>query len=166
MEMDRAVREAVNDQINREFFAGYLYLAMSAHFEAESLGGFARWMRLQAQEELGHAMRLVDYLNRRGAKVELRAIEQPATGFGSHLSVFEKALAHEQIVTASIDRLYALAREKGDYATQRELQWFVVEQVEEEGSVGAIVERLRLAGDDSAALLMLDRELGRAREEE
>lgn len=158
--MDSAVREAINQQIKQEFFAAYLYMAMSAHFSNESLDGFAHWMRLQAREELGHAARLVDYVLDRGEPVEFPAVDAPPTSFGSPLSIFESALAHEQKVTESINRLYALAVEKADYPTQLQLQWFINEQVEEEASSGRIVEQLRLTGGDGAALLMLDERLG------
>lgn len=157
--MNDNVRSAINDQINREFFAAYLYLAMAAHFDVEALEGFSRWMRMQAQEELGHAMRLYDYLLERGARVELRTIEEPPEKFGSPLSIAEQALEHERGVSKSIDRIYALAHKEGDYATQVQLQWFVTEQVEEEHSAETMVERLRMAGDNRAALLILDREV-------
>ena len=158
--MDQAVQDAVNEQIGKEFYAGYLYLAMSAHFEAESLLGFARWMRLQAQEELGHALKLFDFMNHRGAVVTLRAIDAPPTDFEAPLSLFEKALEHEQEVSRLIHKLYDLAVQKHDHATQLELQWFITEQVEEEASVGTVVDQLRMAGENEAAVLMLDRELG------
>ncbi len=158
--MDSAVREAINQQIKQEFYAAYLYMAMSAHFSNESLEGFAHWMRLQAQEELGHAVRLVDYLLERGEPVDFPPVDAPPTSFGAPLSIFEAALEHERKVTASINQLYALAVEKMDYPTQLQLQWFIAEQVEEEASSGTVVEQLRMAGSDSAALLMMDERLG------
>jgi ferritin len=157
--MNKDVRTAINEQINREFYAAYLYLAMAAHFDVEALDGFASWMRLQAKEELGHAMRLYDYLLERGAHVELHAIEAPPLKFGSPLSVAELALQHERQVSKSINAIYALAHNEGDYATQVQLQWFVTEQVEEEHSAETMVERLRMASDSRAALLILDREV-------
>ena len=157
--MKEPVRAAINDQINRELFAAYLYLAMSAHLDSEALDGFAHWMRLQAQEELGHAMRLFDYLVERNARVELQAIEQPPASFGSPLAIAEQALEHEQGVTENINQIYRLAAEQGDFATQVHLQWFLTEQVEEENSAETMVDRLRMAGADRAALLILDREL-------
>jgi ferritin len=158
--MKREVQDAVNDQIRHELASAYTYLSMSAHFDAENLPGFARWMRLQSQEELGHALRLFDYLTERGARVVLQAVEQPPTSFDSPLSVFEQALAHEQKITGLINRLYETAGNHQDYATQVALQWFLTEQVEEENSVGLVVEQVRMAGENRAALLMLDRVLG------
>jgi ferritin len=157
--MDKAVQDALNQQIGKEFYAAYLYLAMSAHFELGSLLGFAKWMRHQAEEELGHAMRLFDYMNRRSAAVVLEAVDAPPKDFGRPLEAFETALAHERKVTELIHHLYDLAVEKHDHATQLELQWFVTEQVEEEDSIGTIVDQLRMAGDNQAALLILDRDL-------
>ena len=158
--MKQTVQDAVNEQIKHELSSAYVYLSMSAHFEAENLPGFARWMRVQAQEELGHAMRLFDYVNRRGGRVILQAVEQPPHNFSSPLSIFEHALEHETKVTQLIEQLYETAVQHKDYATQVEVQWFITEQVEEEDSAVLIVDQLKMAGDNRAALLMLDRQLG------
>ena len=158
--MDESVRDAVNRQIGQELKAGYLYLAMSAHFERVSLLGFAKWMREQAQEELEHAMKLFDFMNHRGARVELPAVDAPPADFGAPLEIFQEALEHEEEVTRLIHELYDLCVGEHDHATQLELNWFITEQVEEEASVGTIVDQLRMAGDNEAAVLMLDRELG------
>ena len=158
--MDTRIQEAINAQIGLELASGYAYLAMSAHLAEQNFEGFSHWMRLQAQEELAHAMRFYDYMLERGAHVALPAVEAPSSELGDPLSVFETALAHEQKVTASIHALYDLAREHKDYATELQLQWFVTEQVEEEASAGLAVEKLKRAGDDLPALLMLDGEFG------
>ena len=157
--MNERVEKAFNEQINEEFFSSYVYLSMYAHFEANNLEGFANWMKLQAQEEVAHAMRLFDHINRRGGRVVLGAIGEPPTDFGSPLEVFEKALAHERHITGCINKLYKIALEEGDYAAQMELQWFIDEQVEEEENTGRAVELLKMAGDSQSALLMLDREM-------
>jgi len=159
--MDKAVLDALNDQIRMELSSGYVYLSMAAQFEHESFDGFAHWMRLQAQEELEHAMRLFEYVNRRGGRVLLQAIESPPESFGRPLQAFRTALEHEQTVTASIHALVGLAAEHSDLATQRALDWFVTEQVEEEENAQRAVDLLTRAGDNDAALLMLDREFGR-----
>ncbi|HEY8468555.1 MAG TPA: ferritin [Longimicrobiales bacterium] len=158
--MGKAVQDAINEQITYELYSGYTYLAMSAYFEEQSLAGFAKWMRLQAQEELKHAMRLFDHVAERGGHITLHAVDAPPSNFESPLDVFEKALAHEQHVTQRIHRLYELASKEKDYPAQVMLQWFVEEQVEEEQSVGRVVDALKRIGDDGGALLALDRELG------
>jgi ferritin len=158
--MNEKIQDAFNDQINEELFSSYVYLAMSAHFEAMNLEGFAGWMRQQAQEEVDHAMRLFDHLNRRGGRVVLKALGEPPLDFGTPLEAFEKALAHEQHITGCINKLYKLALDEGDYPAQLELQWFIDEQVEEEENAGRVVEQLKLAGDNKGALFLLDRELG------
>jgi ferritin len=158
--MNAAVQDAFNEQIKNELFSGYLYLSMSAHFDNENLPGFANWMRLQAQEELAHAMRLFDYVLRRGGQVELQGIDAPPTEFGSPLSIFESVLEHERAVTGMIHALFELSGKEGDWAAQQELQWFIAEQVEEEDSASTARDQVRMAGDDQAALLMLDQQLG------
>lgn len=159
--MNEQIEDALNEQIKHEFYAAYLYLGMMAYFERRSLGGFAHWMRLQAREEVGHAMRLVDFVLDRGGTVELKAIERPDTDYDSPLEVMRAALEHERRVTGMIDRLYELALEHKDHPAQVLLQWFVTEQVEEEKSAGDIVDRLEIGGDSGSALLALDERLGR-----
>jgi ferritin len=158
--MDKAVQDAVNEQIGQEFSAAYLYLAASAHFDREALLGFSKWMRMQAKEELLHAMRLFDFMNDRSANVRLEEVPAAPTRFGTPLSVFQNALANERRVSDLIHELYDLALKKHDHATQLQLQWFITEQVEEEKTIQTIVDQLRMAGDNKAAVLMLDRELG------
>lgn len=158
--LSQGIQDAINDQIHHEFQSAYVYLSMSAYLEAANFSGFAKWMRIQAREEVTHAMRLFDYVNDRNGRVTLKALEQPPTNFKSVLDTFEHALNHEQKVTSMIHSLYALATRENDYATQVALQWFINEQVEEEATATKVVDRLKLAGEDGAALLMLDKELG------
>ena len=158
--MNDVVQDAFNEQIKNELFAGYLYLSMSAHLDQENLPGFAHWMRLQAQEELAHAIRLFDYVLRRGGRVKLHPIEAPPTDFGPPLAVFESVLEHERAVTRTIHGLFELSGKEGDWAAQQELQWFIAEQVEEEDAAETARDQVRMAGDDQAALLMLDQQFG------
>jgi ferritin len=159
--LSKVMQDGINEQIKNELYSAYLYLSMSAHFEAANLSGFAHWMRLQSQEEVEHAMKFFDFVNERGGRVVLQAIDQPPVEFGSSLDVFELTLEHERKVTALIHQLYELALEGNDYPTQVMLQWFIEEQVEEEASAEQIVETLKMIGEKTQALLMLDRELGR-----
>jgi ferritin len=158
--LSKTLQDAMNEQIKNELYSAYLYLSMSAYCEAANLPGFAHWMRLQAQEEVTHAMKFYDFIYERGGRVVLQAIDQPPVEFQSPLHVFEQTLEHEQKVTGLINDLYALAVQKKDYASQIFLQWFVTEQVEEEANATQIVERLKMIGDKAHALLMLDREMG------
>lgn len=164
--LSKGIQDAINDQIHHEFHSAYVYLSMSAYLEAANFTGFAKWMRLQATEEVKHAMRLFDYVNDRNGRVGLKALEQPPANYKSVLDVFEHALQHEMKVTSLIHSLYELAKQENDYATQVALQWFINEQVEEEATAGKVVDRLKIAGDDGAALLMLDNELGARSPEE
>jgi ferritin len=160
MILSKTMQDAINGQIQKEYHSSYLYLAMAAHCEASNLPGSAKWMRIQSQEELSHAMKLFDHMVDRGCRVTLQAIPQPAAEYTSALDVFEKVLAHEQSVTASIHKLYALALKENDYAAQIMLQWFVTEQVEEEKSAGEIVDQLKAIANSKNGLFMLDRNLG------
>ncbi len=159
--LSKTIQDAMNEQIKNELYSAYLYLSMAAYCDLVNLPGFAHWMRVQAQEETGHAMKLYDFIYDRGGRVILKAIDQPLADFQSPLHVFEETLAHEQKVTGTINNLYALAVQEKDYASQSFLQWFVDEQVEEERTAAQIIETLRMIGDHKGALFMLDRELGK-----
>lgn len=158
--LSKEIQDAINDQIHHEFHSAYLYLSMCAYMESENFPGFAHWMRLQSTEEVNHAMKLFDYVNDRGGRVTLKGLEQPPANFKSILDTFEQAYEHEKKVTKMIHNLYALATRENDYATQVALQWFITEQVEEEDNAMTVVDRMKIAGTDGAALLFLDRELG------
>ncbi len=158
--LSKVMQDRINEQIKNELYSAYLYVSMSAHFEAANLSGFAHWMRLQGQEEVSHAMKFFDFVNNRNGRVVLQAIDQPPVEFESPLDIFEQTLEHERKVTAMINRLYKLALEESDYPTQVMLQWFIEEQVEEEASAEQIVGMLRMIGDETQSLIMLDRELG------
>lgn len=165
--LSEQVLQALNRQITYEYAASYTYLAMAAYFESLSLTGFAHWFRVQSEEEREHALRFFDYVNDRGGRVMLGAIDEPQNEFASPLDAFEHALAHEQRVTTSINSIYALAAQENDYATMSMLKWFIDEQVEEEKSVDEIIRHLKLVGDDGVGLLLLDRQLAeRSGEEE
>ena len=150
---------AFNDQVALEFTAAFSYLSLAAWFDAANLPGFANWMERQYEEEIEHALKFRRYLLDRGQRVELKDIPAPPAGFASPLAAAEHALAGEESVTTAIHAIYGRAVEEQDYSCMPLLQWFMDEQVEEEAAVGLLVERVRMAGDNSAALLMLDREL-------
>lgn len=158
--MNKKLLQEMNDQINKEMYSGYLYLAMAAQFENQNLSGFAKWMEMQAKEELEHGMKFYSFLIEIGEQVELKAIDQPPTTFGTPKEVFEKVLEHEKFVTGRIHMLYDLALTEKDYATTVFLQWFVKEQVEEESNATQILESLKLGGDSGNFLFMLDKKLG------
>ncbi len=151
--------EVLNRQVQAEFQASYLYLSMSSHCEELNLPGFAAWLRTQSEEERVHAMRLFDFLLSREGHVELRHIDQPPSGFGSPLKMFQAVLEQEKIVTKRIDEAYRAALDEHDNATAVELQWFITEQVEEEKTAGDIVSQLKMVGEDTVALLMVDRDM-------
>ena len=155
------IQDAVNEQIRHEVYSAYLYLSMSAYCESLSLHGSAKWLRVQWEEELSHALRLFDYLFARGGRAVLQAIDRPPADFKSPLELFQQVLSHEQKVTSLIDKLYDVALKENDHAAQVELQWFIKEQVEEEKNASAIVQQLEMIGGHTGALMMLDRQLGK-----
>ena len=153
-------QEALNKQLNAELYSSYLYLSMSAFFESQSLAGMANWMRIQAEEELGHALKFFDFINERNGRVVLAQVDAPEIEWGSVLDAFKDTLTHEQKVTSLINELVNLSISEKDHAANAFLQWFVTEQVEEESAAQAIVDKLKLTGQDGMALFMLDAELG------
>jgi ferritin len=165
MPLSKKMLDALNDQITMELAASHSYLAMAGWFESQNLPGMATWMALQSAEERAHALKFFAFVVDRGEDVELGALPKPSAAFDSPVAVFEQALAQEKSVTASINALYTLANEEGEFEAIPLLTWFINEQVEEEASVDQVVEDLRRAGADPQTLLMLDRELGSRQEE-
>ena len=161
MELSKKMLDALNEQLRQEQFASHLYLSMSTYFEDENLSGFAGWMRAQALEETAHAMKFYTYIIERGSRVTLGQLDAPKTDWKDAEEAFADALEHEQKVTKMINNLVKIARDEDDYATETFLHWFVDEQVEEEDSVGGVLETLKMIAGSKNGLVMLDRELGR-----
>ncbi len=157
---NKKIQEAFNSHMNKESFSAHLYMSMSAHLQAANLKGMAHWMRLQADEETMHTMKFFDYILARGGRVVLDRVNAPPTEWDTPLAVFEAAYEHEKAVSAMINSLVDLSLEESDHASNTFLQWFVTEQVEEEESALEIVEQLKLIGDDTTALFLIDKELG------
>ncbi len=159
MKLDSKLNEALNQQINEEFYSAYLYLAMAAYCEAEDLAGFAHWMHQQYREELTHAEKIYAYVNDRDGRVSLQAIKEPPSSWDSPLALFETALEHEQHITACIHKLADLCQTRQDHATAVFLQWFINEQVEEEKTTRAIIQDLKLVKNSADGIFMINREL-------
>jgi ferritin len=158
--LNKKVEAAMNDQLQKELQSAYVYLAMSAYTESESLPGISQWLRAQWEEELAHAMKFYNFIVDRGSRVAFKSLDAPPANYKSALDVFETALEHERSVTRSINDLYALVAEEKDFASQAWLDWFATEQVEEEKSVGQIVDDLKRVGDKGDGLFLIDRSLG------
>lgn len=159
--MDSNVAAAMNEQVTMELRAAYLYLAMSAWFDGEKLPGFSHWMRVQSKEELAHAEKFLDHLLDRNEQIKLGTIDAPPSTFGSVRDAIEAVAAHEAKVSGAINAIYDEAMKRGDHASRPLLNWFVNEQIEEEKTARDLLDRLDLAGDDRAALITIDQELGR-----
>lgn len=159
MEVSKTMEKVLNEQILAEFSSAYLYLSMSAWFEGQNLPGCAHWMKKQSGEEMEHAMKLFDYLPRRGGCVTLGAVPAPKHEWKNATQVFEETLAHEKVVTRMICALMEQARQEKDYATENFIAWFVDEQVEEEDTAAHILDKFQKLGEVPISLAMLDREL-------
>ncbi len=150
---------ALNEQIKHELYSSYLYLSMSAFCDSLNLKGFAHWMKLQAEEERAHAMKFYDFLLGNAQRVSLDTIDKPPLDFGSPRAIFQKVLEHERMITGRIHKLYELATQEKDYATQIMLQWFVTEQTEEEANAMDILARIEMVEERMSAVLWIDKEL-------
>lgn len=157
--LSEQMEAAFNKQITAELYASNLYLAMGAYFDAQAYRGFGHWLRLQSEEERQHALRIIDIVVDRGGTVDIQHIEAPGT-FDSPLAVFEQVAAQEQRVTRMFHVLSDLAEEESDHTTLVELEWFLLEQVEEERVSGDILKKVRRLQDSPSGMMELDREMG------
>lgn len=153
------MQDALNAQINAELWSAYLYLSMSMDASAKGLKGVANWFAIQFREEQDHAQILMNYVNARGGRVVLAAIDAVQTEWSTPLAMYEKTLEHEQKVTSLINDLYNIAIEEKDHASRSMLTWFVDEQVEEEENARDIIDQLRMVDGDKFGLYMIDKEL-------
>lgn len=153
------VEEILNEQINKEFYSAYLYLAMSAHFDEIGLRGFCHWTKVQAREEVDHGMIIFDYLIARNGNINLKQIEAPQADFQDPLQIFEKIYEHEKSVTSSIECVAYMSEDECDMATRNFIDWYIGEQVEEEATVFEIIKKLQMFGSDKTILYHLDKEL-------
>lgn len=163
--MKSTIQKAINEQINAELYSAYLYLSMAAYLDKISLSGFSHWMKMQANEEVSHAMKFYHFVYERGGSVHLKAIDQPPADFKSPLNLASHVLEHEKKVTGLIHKLYELAQAEKDYAFESLLKWFIDEQVEEEDNATHLVEKIKLAGEKGPGLFMFDKELGKREKE-
>ncbi len=159
MKMDNTLLEDLNNQLNREFYAAYLYFAMATYFTEINMEGFAKLTKNHAKEELNHARKIYDYVILRDEKVALSRIEAPDTNWNNPIDAINAALDHEKFVTENIHRIYKNAKEKKDYALEVFMQWFVSEQVEEEHLFQSMLDKMSYINDCSCEIVNIDREL-------
>lgn len=157
--ISKDLQEALIEQLNKEYHSAYIYLGMSAYCSKEGFNGAANWFLIQYQEEVSHGMKLFKYLEDQNVHIQLPSIQGVDVDFSSLLDVFERSLAHEQTMTKNLNNLSDLAMKNKDHATYNLLQWYVTEQVEEEATVSAIIDHIKLVGDNGYGLYTIDKEL-------
>jgi ferritin len=161
--LPKKVEDILNVQVDKEGYSSHIYLSMASWAENQGLGGIAEWLYAQSEEERMHMLKLVRYINERDGQAKIIALKEPPSEFGSVQELFEKVLEHERYITASINEIVQVCIDENDYTTHNWIQWFVTEQIEEEASVRAILDRLKLAGNH---LYMFDRDIMNMRGEE
>ena len=155
----KIVEEALNKQIQLEEQSSRIYMAMASWCEVNGFPGAAKFLYTHSDEERMHMTKLIKYLNDKGGYATLQVLEAPAKNFKSLQEVFEKILEHEEFVTASINQLYEVAFTQKDYTTSQFLQWYIQEQIEEESLFKGVLDKFRLAGNQTGGLFHLDKEL-------
>lgn len=157
--MNSKVADLLKDQVNKEFYSAYLYLAFSNYYYGENLDGFGHWFEVQAQEELDHALKFLKYLQDNNEKVTLEAIAAPNINFSNLREPLAAALKHEQYVTSLIHAIFRQARECDDFRCCQFLEWFIAEQGEEEKSTSDLIAKYDLLGGDPKNLYLLNQEM-------
>lgn len=153
------VRDILNEQINKEFYSAYLYLAMSAYFSEIGLYGFSNWTKVQSREEIDHGMILFEYVLSRKSQIRLKPLDSPLLDWNGPEDVFDQIYQHERTITSSIDAVANLTEGECDLATRNFIDWYLKEQIEEEASVLRIISKLKAFGAEKSALYLIDREL-------
>jgi ferritin len=159
MMISKKMEEALNQQIEFEGYASFLYLSMATWCDSQGLKGCYDFLKRQSDEERMHMLKIFEYLADVDGLALTPGIKQPPHQFESVQAVFKDVYAHEQKVTASINKLITLANKENDYATQTFLQWYVNEQREEEATMRTVLDRIRLIGDGPQSLYYIDKEM-------
>lgn len=168
--LNRKLITLMNEQVNKEFYSAYLYLGFANIYEVLGLVGFANWHKIQAREELDHAMLIYQYLHGNNAQVKLEQIEAPEVrtaeinnGCGIKIEKLQEllktALKHEEYITSLINNIYTAAQELKDYRTMQFLDWFIKEQSEEESNFRNLLVKTQLFSSDNRGLYLFDNEL-------
>jgi ferritin len=155
--LSKKVEDILNVQVDKEGYSSHLYLSMAVWAETEGYGGIADWLYAQAEEERMHMLKLVRYINERDGKAAIIAVKEPPAEFGSIPEMFDKVLEHERYITGSINEIVQVCIEENDHTTHNWIQWFVTEQIEEEASVKALIDKLKLVGKHN--MYMFDRDI-------
>jgi len=155
--LSKKVEKSLNEQIQKEGYSSNLYLAMASWADTEGYAGIAKWLFAQAEEEKMHMMKIVHFINERGGHALIPAFDSPPANFEGIKKLFHQILEHERFITKSINEIVALSIKEDDFATHNWIQWFVTEQIEEESSVQAILDKLNLLGEKN--LYLFDRDI-------
>ena len=155
--LSKKVEDILNVQVDKEGYSSHLYLSMAVWAETKGLGGIADWLYAQSEEERVHMLKLVRYINERDGMAKIIAVKQPPADFGTVREMFDKVLEHEQFISGSINEIVQVCIDENDHTTHNWIQWFVTEQIEEEASVKALIDKLKLVGDHN--MYMFDRDI-------
>ena len=149
------IRDVLNEQINKEFYSAYLYLAMSAYFSEIGLYGFSNWAKIQSREEIDHGMILFEYVLDRKSQIKLKQLEMPTLEMNGPIGVFEQIYQHERSITSSIDCVADMSEGECDLATRNFIDWYLKEQIEEEAKVLRVISKLKAFGAEKSALYLI-----------
>lgn len=157
--MNKRVEKGLNEQIEKEASSSQFYLSMASWAETQGLGGTAKFLYAQSDEERMHMLKLVRFVNERGGTALIPGIKQPQVKFKGLEDVFQLLLEHELIVTESINNLVDVCLQEKDYSTHNFMQWYVSEQLEEEALARTVLDKIKLIGGDKAGMYIFDRDL-------
>ncbi|MBN2522088.1 MAG: ferritin [Bacteroidales bacterium] len=155
--LNKKIETICNRQIDREGYSSNLYLAMASWAETKGFPGIAEWLYRQSDEERMHMLKFIKYVNERGGKAIIPAMKKPQPDYPGIEEMFKEVLKHEEFITSSINEIVELTLAEKDYSTYSFLQWFVNEQIEEESSVRAVLDKLHLVGKNN--MYIFDRDI-------
>jgi ferritin len=157
--LSKNIEVALNKQIRIEAESSQIYLSMACWAEIHGLEGISQFMYAQSEEERIHMLKLIKYVNERGASAEISELKAPKNNFKTFKEMFEELYKHEVFVSESINELVHITFTEKDYATHNFLQWYVAEQIEEEATAKTILDKINLIGDDKGGLYLFDRDI-------
>lgn len=155
------VEDLLNKQIVMEGKSSAAYLSMASWCDTQGFEVSATFLYKHSEEERLHMLKLFRYINAAGGHALQPEVSGIQHSFKTLREVFESVLHHELEVTKSINNIVDQCFQIKDFATFNFLQWYVMEQREEETLARRAVEIFDIIGEEGVGLWMIDQEIGK-----
>ena len=153
------VKACLDEAVHAELYAANLYKHLANQLQRLGYFGAQKFFLAESASELEHYQLHANYQNDSGTVAGIPAIEAMDEPIGTLRDAIEAAYDTELQLEKDYIRWYSACTK--DPVTAEFLLQFLRGQRKSVGEYGDLLARLDLAGDDRAALLQIDNELGK-----